>query len=114
VFNVGGGEILIIVLIALIFLGPDRMPDAAKKLGRFLGEARRMTSGFQEEIRNAMDLDGSDDAVHRSEPGPRLLGPPAVTPAPSETPPTESTPPATGDTTAPSPADEGRSDDSAA
>ena len=113
-FNVGGGEILIIVLIALIFLGPDRMPDAAKKLGRFLGEARRMTSGFQEEIRNAMDLDGGDDAVHRTEPGPRLLGPPAITPTAPETTAGESTPSPTGDTTAPSPADDGRGDNSAA
>ena len=61
-FNVGGGEILVILLIALIFLGPDKMPDAAKKVGRMLGEVRRMTSGFQEEIRSAMDIDGTGGA----------------------------------------------------
>ena len=82
-FNVGGGEILVILLIALLFLGPDRMPDAAKKVGRFLGEARRMTAGFQDEVRSAMDMSGTDDAVHRTEAGPRLIGPPPETTVPA-------------------------------
>ena len=81
-FNVGGGEILVILLIALIFLGPDKMPDAAKKVGRMLGEVRRMTSGFQEEIRSAMDIDGTGEASKRADTGPRLLETPPVVPEP--------------------------------
>jgi sec-independent protein translocase protein TatB len=77
VFNVGGGEILVILLLALIVLGPERLPDAAKKVGRFMGEVRRMTTGFQEEVRSAMDLDGSGDPLKRAEPGPRLMPPPS-------------------------------------
>jgi sec-independent protein translocase protein TatB len=76
VFNVGGGEIIVILLLALIVLGPERLPDAAKKVGRFMGEVRRMTSGFQDEVRSAMDLDGAGDALKRAEPGPRLISPP--------------------------------------
>jgi sec-independent protein translocase protein TatB len=76
VFNVGGGEIIVIMLLALIVLGPERLPDAAKKVGRVMGEVRRMTSGFQEEVRGAMDLDGRGDALKRAEPGPRLISPP--------------------------------------
>jgi sec-independent protein translocase protein TatB len=110
VFNVGGGEILVILLIALLFLGPDRMPDAAKKVGRFLGEARRMTAGFQEEVRSAMDLSRTDDAVHRAEPGPRLIGPPPETTAPV----TPEGPADDGDATEPSPSGDGRDDSSAA
>lgn len=85
-FNVGGGELLVILLIALVVLGPERLPDAARKIGRFMAEVRKMTAGFQEEVRSAMDLDGSssgsDDAVHRTESGPRLLGPPEPPAAP--------------------------------
>jgi sec-independent protein translocase protein TatB len=93
-FNVGGGEILVILLLALIVLGPDRLPDAARKVGRYVNEFRRMTSGFQEEFRQAMDLSGTDssegqassvdDAVHRATSGPRLLAAPEVPTVPSE------------------------------
>lgn len=88
-FNVGGGEIIVILLLALIVLGPDRLPDAAKKLGRVMGDVRRMTSGFQEEVRNAMDITGTGtgDALDRAGPGPRLIGPPpAPEGAPAATP----------------------------
>jgi sec-independent protein translocase protein TatB len=108
VFNVGGGEVLVILLIALIFLGPDRMPDMAKKVGRVLGEARRMTTGFQEEVRKAMDVPDTDDAVGRSEPGPRLIGPPPEVTAPDQPDDHE------GDTTTTPPPGGGRDDSSAA
>jgi len=55
VFNIGGGEVLVIMLLALIVLGPQRLPDAAKQIGRVMGELRRMSSGFQQELRSALD-----------------------------------------------------------
>lgn len=54
-FNVGAGELLVILLIALIVLGPDKLPEAARKMGNVMGELRRMSSGFQSEMRSAMD-----------------------------------------------------------
>jgi Tat protein translocase TatB subunit len=54
-FNVGAGELLVILLIALIVLGPEKLPDTARKIGNVMGELRRMSSGFQEEMRSAMD-----------------------------------------------------------
>ncbi|HLM64382.1 MAG TPA: Sec-independent protein translocase protein TatB [Acidimicrobiales bacterium] len=54
-FNVGGGELLVIMLVALIVLGPTRLPDAARTLGKVVGEVRRMSSGFQNEIREAFE-----------------------------------------------------------
>jgi sec-independent protein translocase protein TatB len=55
VFNVGGGELLVIMLVALIVLGPQRLPDAARQIGKFMGELRRMSTGFQQELKDAMD-----------------------------------------------------------
>ena len=81
-FNVGGGEVLVLLLIALIFLGPDKMPEAARKVGKMLGEVRRMTSGFQEEIRTAMDLDGSQAAAKAQSVPPQMDTPPEI-PAPA-------------------------------
>jgi len=90
-FNVGGGEILVILLLALLVLGPDKLPGTARKVGRYMNEFRRMTSGFQEEFRQAMDLGGDsdgaapssiDDALHRAGPGPRLQAAPELAPPP--------------------------------
>ena len=60
-FNVGGGEILVILVIALIVLGPDKLPNAARQAGKYLNEFRRISSGFQDEIRGAMDLATTTD-----------------------------------------------------
>lgn len=54
-FNVGGGELLVILLIALIVLGPQRLPDAARTVGRVMGDLRRISSGFQQELKDAFD-----------------------------------------------------------
>ncbi|HET6832347.1 MAG TPA: Sec-independent protein translocase protein TatB [Acidimicrobiales bacterium] len=62
-FNIGGGELLVIVLIALIVLGPQRLPDAMRTLGRVVGEVRRISSGFQQELRDAFeDSEVADEA----------------------------------------------------
>lgn len=61
-FNVGGGELLVILLIALIVLGPQRLPDAARTVGRVMGDLRRISSGFQQELKDAFD-DGDSRPV---------------------------------------------------
>jgi Tat protein translocase TatB subunit len=52
--NVGGGEIVVILLAALLILGPNKLPDAARQLGRAIGELRKVTSGFQRELQDAL------------------------------------------------------------
>ena len=64
-FNVGGGEVLVIALIALIVLGPQRLPGAARQVGKTMGELRRMSSGFQQELRGALDDDDSKPRTSR-------------------------------------------------
>ena len=54
-FNVGTGELMVILLIALLVLGPDKLPDAARKIGNVMAEVRRMSTGFQAEMRSAME-----------------------------------------------------------
>lgn len=48
--GMGTMEILIILLVAFIFLGPERMVDAAKVLGKWTGELCRMGSTVQAEM----------------------------------------------------------------
>ena len=52
--NLGGGELLVLLLIALLVLGPDKLPSAARNVGRALTEFRRMSAGFQAELRDAL------------------------------------------------------------
>jgi sec-independent protein translocase protein TatB len=54
-FNVGTGELLVVLVLALIVLGPDKLPEAARKGGHYLAEFRRISSGFQQEFRSAVD-----------------------------------------------------------
>lgn len=66
--NVGGAELLIILLVALVFLGPERLPDVARQVGQAVSSMRSLASGFQAEIdaaskpaTDAMKLDGPTD-----------------------------------------------------
>ena len=53
--NFGGGEILLIVLAALVVLGPERLPDAARSIGKGLHRLRTMTSGLQSQVQDVID-----------------------------------------------------------
>jgi sec-independent protein translocase protein TatB len=82
-FNVGGGEVLVILLIALIVLGPDKLPNAARQAGKYLGDFRRMSNGFQRELRDAMDLnDLTGGLTGTPKPKPTSPGGPTERPAP--------------------------------
>lgn len=41
------------MVIALIVLGPQRLPDAARQVGKVMGDLRRFSSGFQNEMKTA-------------------------------------------------------------
>ncbi|SVA96294.1 uncharacterized protein METZ01_LOCUS149148 [marine metagenome] len=53
--NIGSGEILVILVLGLLVLGPERLPEFARKIGSFLKEAKRMSRSFQEELRSAVE-----------------------------------------------------------
>jgi len=53
-FNFGLGEIALILLLALIFLGPERLPKVAMQLGKWMRDLRNLTFDFREEIENSI------------------------------------------------------------
>jgi Tat protein translocase TatB subunit len=55
VFNIGPEKLILIFVIALIVLGPDKLPEAARTMGRVVAEFRRVSGGFQSEIRDALN-----------------------------------------------------------
>ena len=56
-FGLGAGEILLILVIALIVLGPAKLPEIAKQLGKGLREFRKATSDFQRQVHDEIDVD---------------------------------------------------------
>ena len=68
--SVGAPEIIVILLVALIVLGPSKLPEAARSVGKAMAEFRRVTAGFQAEVRDALQE-------------PVSATPPAASPAPA-------------------------------
>jgi Tat protein translocase TatB subunit len=55
-FGIGVPELLVILVVALIVLGPKRLPEVAKALGKGLAEFRRATSDLTDELRGAQTM----------------------------------------------------------
>jgi sec-independent protein translocase protein TatB len=56
VFNVGLGEIVAIVLVCLVVFGPERLPEMARQIGRFLGRLRLTTQEALDQLKEETDL----------------------------------------------------------
>jgi sec-independent protein translocase protein TatB len=59
-FGIGGQEIVIIALLFLVIFGPSKLPQMARDLGRFVGEARRSIDEFRDELTASEDEDEED------------------------------------------------------
>jgi Tat protein translocase TatB subunit len=53
--SLGPAEILVILVVALIVLGPKRLPEAARQVGKTLAEVRKWSQGVQDEVRSAIN-----------------------------------------------------------
>jgi Tat protein translocase TatB subunit len=80
-FNVGPAEVLVILVVALLVLGPAKLPEAARQVGKAMSELRRMASGLEDEVRGVLD-------EHFDAAPPPVYEPPAEAPSelPSELP----------------------------
>jgi Tat protein translocase TatB subunit len=54
VFNVGPEKLILLFVIALIVLGPDKLPEAARTMGKVLAEFRRISGSLQSEVKEAL------------------------------------------------------------
>ena len=52
-FGIGPTELVVILVVALLVLGPKRLPEIARALGKGLAEFRRATADVNEELRKA-------------------------------------------------------------
>jgi sec-independent protein translocase protein TatA len=90
IFNLGGGEIILILALVLILFGAKKLPELAKGLGTGIKEFKKATREVTDEVTRSID-----------EPPPQSRLPASSVPAPQ--PQAEATPAPTGSPTAPAP-----------
>lgn len=73
-FEVGFTEIILILGIALLVLGPDKLPKLASQVGRWAGRARAMARQLRQQLDDEVSLNS------RVDPGPPARRPPGVAP----------------------------------
>ena len=66
-FDVGFWEILLILILALVVIGPERLPGAARKAGYFVGKARRYIEGVRSEVESELDINEFKRMMHNQE-----------------------------------------------
>lgn len=59
-FDVGLAELAVIAVVAMIALGPDRLPDLARQAARFLHRARQMATSARDELRSELGPEYAD------------------------------------------------------
>jgi len=55
--DIGSTEFLFIIIIAIIILGPDKLPEALKTTGKFIGKVKRMWRDATADIRREIELE---------------------------------------------------------
>jgi len=60
-FGIGMQELIIIAIIALIIVGPKKLPDLAKSLGKGFSEFKRATDGITDDIKETLKEDEKRD-----------------------------------------------------
>jgi Tat protein translocase TatB subunit len=66
-FGIGMPEVAVIVVVALLVLGPKRLPEVARALGKGLAEFRRVTGEVNKELQTARDLIESEARDHETQ-----------------------------------------------
>jgi sec-independent protein translocase protein TatB len=87
-FGIGGSEILVILVVALLFLGPDKLPEAAKTISKGIRDLKKQSRALQNQIESDEKIGGAirdlksalrgEDAPVRP---PMRIEPPSVDPA---------------------------------
>jgi sec-independent protein translocase protein TatB len=86
-FEVGFSELLLIMVLALLVLGPQKLPKVAAQIGRWMGRARAMARQFREQLEvEAAEAERPPPPPPPTAPSaepPPPVGPSAPSPAPS-------------------------------
>lgn len=59
--SIGGAELVLILLLALLLFGPRRLPQIGRSLGKVLGDLRKATTDFKSNLEREVDLEQVKD-----------------------------------------------------
>jgi sec-independent protein translocase protein TatB len=102
VFGINGGEFLVLLVVALVILGPERLPHYAEQLAGLVKSARRFAKGAQAQMREELGPEFDDIDWQKLDPrqyDPRRIVREALTEAwndDDDEPPAKKSTPATG------------------
>src|SRR5688572_30460308 len=77
-FDIGPGELLLVAVIGLLVLGPQRLPKVAAELGKWVGRARRTATQLRRQLEREIELSELE-----TPPKPPPSPPAPVTPPPT-------------------------------
>jgi sec-independent protein translocase protein TatB len=66
-FDIGFWEVVLILVLALLLLGPERLPHAARTVGQWVGRARRYVEGVRSEVEKEFDVHEMKRLLHNQE-----------------------------------------------
>ena len=66
-FDIGFWELFLILILALLVVGPERLPKAARTVGYWFGKARRYVEGVKEEVASEFDVNELKRMIHNQE-----------------------------------------------
>jgi len=92
-FDIGPGELVLVAIIGLLVLGPQRLPKVAAEIGKWVGRARRTATQLRRQLEREIELSEIE------KPPPPPSPPPAASttqPPPSAAPPSGEVPPGPG------------------
>jgi len=104
--TLGGPELFLIFVVALIVFGPRKLPEIGKSLGKMMGEFRRASNEFRSTIENEVEAEKIRDAMRIEPPKVEPVAPPAPTPESTASPSASSDYPDGPETTPEAPAAE--------
>ena len=67
-FGISGGEALVILIVALVVIGPERLPEYAQKLKEFVRAAKRYATGARDDLKDTLGPEFSDVDWSRLDP----------------------------------------------